>query len=166
MVSARADRQVRFPALEKEEGRMFRFRLERVLAYRRLQMETLEQELLQSVNALQQEETVLEGLHTSCRQQQEALAASEGQRFSGETLQMWHRHYRALEARVQLQQAVVVEVTQALAVKQQEVIAARQKKKMLEKLADIARQRHSMQMARYEQQSLDEIATTRLHHGY
>ena len=72
---------------------MFRFRLERVLAYRRLQMETLEQALFQSVKTLQQEETALEGLHTSCRQQQEALAASEGQRLSGETLQMWHRHY-------------------------------------------------------------------------
>jgi flagellar export protein FliJ len=145
---------------------MFRFRLERVLAYRRLQMETLEHELVQSVKTLRQEETALEGLHTSCRQQQEALAASEGQRLSGETLQMWHRHYRALEARAQMQQAVVVEAAQALAVKQQEVIAARQKKEMLERLADAARRRHTMQMARYERQSLDEIAITRLHHGY
>ena len=145
---------------------MFRFRLERVLAYRRLQMETLEQALFQSVKTLQQEETALEGLHTSCRQQQEALAASEGQRLSGETLQMWHRHYGALAARLQTQQAVVVEATQALAVKQQEVIAARQKKKMLEKLADTARQRHTMQMARYERQRLDEIALTRLPHGH
>ena len=145
---------------------MFRFRLERVLAYRRLQMETLEQALFQSVKALQQEETALEGLHTSCRQQQEALAASEGQRLSGETLQMWHRHYRALAVRLQMQQAVVVEATQALAVKQQEVIAARQKKKMLEKLADTARQRHTMQMAQYERQRLDEIALTRLPHEY
>jgi flagellar export protein FliJ len=145
---------------------MFRFRLERVLAYRRLQLETLEQALLQSVKTLQQEETALEGLHTSCRQQQEALAASEGQRLSGETLQMWHRHYRALEARLQMQQTVVVEATQALAVKQQEVIAARQKKKMLEKLADTARQRYAMQMAQYERQRLDEIAITRLPHEY
>jgi flagellar export protein FliJ len=145
---------------------MFRFRLERVLAYRRSQLETLEQELRKNVHTLQQEEAVLEDLHTSCRQQQEALAASEGQRLSGETLQMWHRHYRALEARVQMQQAVVGEAAQALAAKRQEVIAARQKKKMLEKLADIARQRHAMQMARDEQQRLDEIATTRLHHGY
>ena len=145
---------------------MFRFRLERVLTYRRLQMETLEQALLQSVKTLQQEETVLEGLHTSCRQQQEALAASEGQRLSGETLQMWHRHYRTLEARLQMQQAVVVEATQALAVKQQEVIAARQKKRMLEKLADTAQQRYAMQMAQYERQRLDEIALTRLQHEY
>ena len=145
---------------------MFRFRLERVLAYRRLQLETLEQALLQSVKTLQQEETTLQGLHTSCRQQQEALAASEGQRLSGETLQMWHRHYRALEARLQMQQAVVVEATQALAVKQQEVIAARQKKRMLEKLADTARQRYAMQMAQYERQHLDEIAITRLQHEY
>jgi flagellar export protein FliJ len=145
---------------------MFRFRLERVLAYRRLQLETLEQALLQSVKTLQQAETALEGLHTACRQQQEALAASEGQRLSGETLQMWHRHYRALEARLQMQHAVVVEATQAVAVKQQEVIAARQKKKMLEKLADTARQRYAMQMAQYERQRLDEIAITRLQHEY
>jgi flagellar export protein FliJ len=145
---------------------MFRFRLERVLAYRRLQMERLEQELLQSVNRLQQEEATLEGLHMSCRQQQEALAASEGQRLSGETLQMWHRHYRALETRVQRQQVVVAEAAQALAVKQQEVITARQKKKMLENLADTARQRYTMQMARHEQQRLDEIAIMRLQHGY
>jgi flagellar export protein FliJ len=145
---------------------MFRFRLERVLAYRRLQLETLEQALLQNVKTLQQAETALEGLHTACRQQQEALAASEGQRLSGETLQMWHRHYGALAVRLQMQQAVVVEATQALAVKQQEVIAARQKKKMLEKLADTARQRHTMQMAQYERQRLDEIALTRLPHEY
>jgi flagellar export protein FliJ len=145
---------------------MFRFRLERVLAYRRLQVERLEQELLQSVNRLRQEEATLEGLRTSCRQQQEALAASEGQRLSGETLQMWHRHYGALETQVQMQQAVVVEAAQALTVKQQEVIAARQKKKMLENLADTARQRYTMQMAQHEQQRLDEIAITRLHHGY
>jgi flagellar export protein FliJ len=145
---------------------MFRFRLERVLAYRRLQTERLEQELLQSVSRLQQEEATLEGLRTSCRQQQEALAASEGQRLSGEALQMWHRHYRVLEARVQTQQVVVTEAAEALAVKQQEVITARQKKKMLENLADTARQRYTMQMARHEQQRLDDIAITRVHHGY
>jgi flagellar export protein FliJ len=145
---------------------MFRFRLERVLAYRRLQVEALEQEMRDSVNKVQHEETILQGLQTSCRQQQEELVGSEGQRLSGEALRMWHLHYRRLEAQMQRQQAVVLEVTQALAAKRQEVIAARQKKKMLEKIADTARQRHAIKVARSEQQLLDDIANTRPHHGY
>jgi flagellar export protein FliJ len=145
---------------------MFRFRLERVLTYRRLQVEALEQEMRASVNKVQHEETILQALQTSCRQQQEELADSEGQRLSGEALRMWRRHYRSLEAQMQRQQAVVLEVTQELAAKRQEVIAARQKKKMLEKLADTTRQRHTIKMARSEQQLLDDIANTRPHHGY
>jgi flagellar export protein FliJ len=145
---------------------MARFRLARVLAYRRLQVHALEQELHQRLQNLQQEETALAGLQTLCRQQQEALVASEGHRLAGEALQMWHRYYRTLEAQVQRQHEAVLEATRALAVTQQEVIAARQKKKMLEKMADTVQQRHTMQVARDEQQLLDEIANTRSSYGY
>jgi flagellar export protein FliJ len=145
---------------------MARFRLARVLAYRRLQVHTLEQELHQRLQKLQQEETALASLQTLCRQQQEALVASEGHWLAGEALQMWHRHYRTLEAQVQRQHEAVLEATRALAVTQQEVIAARQKKSMLEKMADTVQQRHIMQVARDEQQLLDEIANTRSSYGH
>lgn len=145
---------------------MARFRLARVLAYRRIQMHALEQELHQRLQKLQQEETALAGLQTLCRQQQEALVALEGHRLAGEALQMWHRHYRTLEAQVQRQHEAVLEATRALAVTQQEVITARQKQKMLEKMADTVQQRHTMQVARDEQQLLDEIANTRSSYGY
>jgi flagellar export protein FliJ len=145
---------------------MFRFRLERVLACRRLQVDALEQALHQSMQQLQHEETALQELQTSCRQQQEALVASEGHQLAGAALRMWREHYRTLETQVELQHATVLETAQALAVKQQEVVAARQKKKMLEKIADTARQRYSLKVARYEQQLLDDSAQTRSPHGY
>ena len=145
---------------------MFRFRLERVLAYRRLQVDTLEQELHQRSQKLQHEEIALAELQTACRQQQEELVASEGQQLAGAALRMWREHYRTLETQAELQHATVLETARALAVKQQEVIAARQKKKMLEKLADTARQRYSLKVARYEQQLLDDSAKTRSSHGY
>jgi flagellar export protein FliJ len=145
---------------------MWRFRLERVLAYRRLQVDTLEQELRQRSQQLQHEETALTELQTACRQQQADLVACEGQQLAGATLRMWREHYRTLETQRELQHATVLETAQALAVKQQEVVAARQKKKMLEKMADTARQRYSLKVARYEQQRLDDSATTRSPHGY
>jgi flagellar export protein FliJ len=145
---------------------MARFRLARVLAYRRIQVQSLEQELHQRRHKLQQEETALAGLQTVCRQQQAALIASEGQRLAGEALQMWHRHYRTLEAQVQRQHEAVLEAARAVAVTQQEVIAARQKKKMLEKMAATVQQRHIMRVARDEQQLLDEIANMRSSDGY
>jgi flagellar export protein FliJ len=144
---------------------MWRFRLERVLAYRRLQVDTLEQELRQRSQQLQHEETALTELQTVCREQQAALIASEGQQLAGAALRMWREHYRNLETQVALQHATVLETARALALKQQEVIAARQKKKMLEKLADTARQRYSLKVARYEQQLLDDRAKTRSAHG-
>jgi flagellar export protein FliJ len=144
---------------------MFRFRLARVLAYRRLQVDTLEQELRQCVTTLQHEETALAEFQATCRQQQAELVASEGRQLAGTTLQIWRQHYRTLEAQVATQQAVVLQATQALAVKRREVIAARQKHKTLEKMADTAQQRYSVKVARYEQQLLDDIAQTRSHHG-
>ena len=103
---------------------MARFRLARVLAYRRIQVHALEQELHQRLQKLQQEETALAGLQTLCRQQQEALVALEGHRLAGEALQMWHRHYRTLEAQVQRQHEAVLEATRALAVTQQDHVTS------------------------------------------
>lgn len=145
---------------------MARFRLTRVLAYRRIQANVLEQELLRRHQQLRQEENVLTDLQSLCQQQQAALVASEGQRLASEALRMWQRHYHTLEAQVQRQHDAVSEAAQACAAKQQEVMAARQKKKMLEQMADTVQQRHALKVARYEQQQLDDIANVRSPHGY
>jgi flagellar export protein FliJ len=125
----------------------------------------LEQELLQRHQKLQQEENVLAECQNLCQQQQEALVASEGQRLASEALRMWQHHYHTLEVQVQRQHDAVSEAAQACAATQQEVIAARQKKKMLEQIADAVQQRYALKMARYEQQQLDDIANVRSPHG-
>jgi flagellar export protein FliJ len=138
---------------------MSRFRLQRVLDYRRLRAERLENEAQQICHCLRQEEARLAALQAENRQQQEQLTALPVVR--GEDLQMWRRYYRELAGQIARQQLAVQEAVQALSAKQQELVTARQEQKMLEDMAEKAQQRYYLSLARQEQQLLDENAIAR-----
>lgn len=138
---------------------MFRFRLQRILDYRRQRVEHLEHETLQRQHALQQEEGRLAALYAESQRQQGLLAALA--RLRGDELQQWQRYYRLLEHRLGQQHLVVQGAQHALRAKQQELIVARQEQQMLETMADKAHQRYRQMLARHEQQLLDDLAITR-----
>lgn len=141
---------------------MFRFRLERVLRYRRRREEHLEQECRHLHAALQREAEHLETIQAACRGQQEQLYASQGSALLGEDLQLWQRYYQSLTQRAMTQKALVRKTTEALAAKRQELLGARQEKRMLEKLGEKARERYLLEHARHDQRGVDETALARL----
>jgi flagellar export protein FliJ len=143
---------------------MFRFRLQRVLDYRRLRVEHLENDAQQMAHHLQQEEARLAEFQAASQHQQEHLATLS--MVCGEDLQMWHRYYRELAGQIAQQQLVVQEAVQALSAKQQELVTARQEEKVLEGMAEKAQQRYHLTLARHEQQLLDEIAIARSRYDY
>jgi flagellar export protein FliJ len=143
---------------------MFHFRLQRVLDYRGLRVERLEDDVQQLHRRLQHEEACLQALQAESVRQQEHLAALYVVR--GEDLQMWRRNYQSLVEHIARQQSTVQEAAQALSAKQQELITARQEQKMLENMAEKAQQRYLRTLATHEQQLLDEIAIARSHHGH
>ena len=144
---------------------MFRFRLERVLRYRRMREEHLEQECRHLHATLQHEEEHLETLQAACRGQQEQLYMSQGSALSGENLKLWHRYYQSLAQRAMTQESIVLKATEALAAKRQELLGARQKKMMLEKLGEKAQERYLLEHSRRSQRLVDETALTRLRYG-
>lgn len=141
---------------------MFRFRLERVLRYRRMREEHLEQECRHLHAALQREAEQLETLQAACRGHQEQLYASQGAAFLGEDLQLWHRYYHSLAQQALTQRSLVLKATAALAAKRQELLGARQEKRMLEKLGETARERYLLEHARHDQRGVDETALARV----
>jgi flagellar export protein FliJ len=143
---------------------MFRFRLQRVLDYRRLRIEHLEDDAQQMSQRLQQEEARLAEFQAASQQQQEHLATLAVVR--GEALQMRRRYYQELAVQTAQQQLVVQEAVQALRAKQQELVTARQEEKVLEGMAEKAQQRYHLTLARHEQQLLDEIAIARSRYDY
>jgi len=141
---------------------MFRFRLERVLHYRRRREEQLEQECHRLQATLQREEEYLETLQAACREQQEQLDASQGAALLGEDLQRWHHYYQTLDQQVMTQKALLLKAMEALAAKRQELLGAWQEKMMLEKLGEKAREYYLREHSRRDQKLVDEIALTRL----
>jgi flagellar export protein FliJ len=141
---------------------VFRFRLERVLHYRRRREEHLEREYHRLQALLQCEEESLETLQAACRGQQEQLDASQGSALLGEELQQWHRYYQTLDQQLMTQKALVLKATEALAAKRQELLGAWQEKMILEKLAEKAREYYLLEHSRRDQKRVDETALTRL----
>jgi flagellar export protein FliJ len=141
-----------------------RFRLQRVLEFRRWCVTRLEHDLQTLASRLRQEESRLAELQHERQGQQEYVLTLPALR--GDDLQMWRRYDRQLEEHISQQQGVVQEAAQALRVKQQELVSARQEEKMLADLEEKARQRHRLTLARHEQQLLDEIAITRARYGH
>jgi flagellar export protein FliJ len=141
---------------------MFRFRLERVLHYRRSREEHLERECHRLQAMLQHEEESLETIQAACRGQQEQLEASQGSVLLGEELQQWRRYYQTLEQQVLTHKALILKATEALTSKRQELLGAWQDKKRLEKLAAKAREHYVLEHSRRDQKLVDDIARTRL----
>jgi flagellar FliJ protein len=140
---------------------MFRFRLVRLLDYRRLREERLEQDLHRRQQQLQQEETRLTALQNDCRLLEEQLAASRGAALFGEEVQRWRRYYQLLKQRVATQMAAVAGAANAVATTRQELLTARQEKKILEKLREKAYQQYVYEHTRREQQHFDELTIMR-----
>jgi flagellar export protein FliJ len=141
---------------------MFRFRLERVLQYRRQREEHLERECQRLQVVLQREETSLEALHAACRSQQAQLDASQGSALLGEELQRWQHYYQTLDQQVTAQKALSLKAAEALTAKRQELLGAWQEKMMLEKLAEKAREHYLLEHSRRDQKLVDALAQTRL----
>jgi flagellar export protein FliJ len=111
---------------------------------------------------LQREEESLETIQAVCRQQQAQLDASQGSALLGEELQRWRHYYQTLDQQVMTQKALLLQATEVLAAKHQELLGAWQEKMMLEKLAEKAREHYLLEYSRHDQKLVDEIALTRL----
>ena len=143
---------------------MPRFRLQRVLDYRRRHEEECAQSLHQVQLLHQQAVARLEALQTEAQAQEEHLEQAQGTALAPAELQSWQRYHEVLAQRIAAQQDVVVPAAQAVAEQRQQLLVARQETKVIEKLRDKAQRRALLEQARREQQWLDELALTRSRH--
>jgi flagellar export protein FliJ len=144
---------------------MFRFRLARLLDYRRRCEEYIERDLRQKQHTLQEEQTHLAALQEDRHNLEEQFSNTQGSDLFGAEVQRWRVYYQALEQRMTVQETVVIDATNAMEATRQELLTARQEKKVLEKLEDNAYQRYSQERRHHEQRLLDEIAIIRSRYG-
>lgn len=143
---------------------MYRFRLQRVLDYRRQREDNCEHTLRQVQLLHQQEEKRLEALQTEAQAQEEHLENVQGATLTPAELQSWQRYHQMLAQWIAVQQGVVAQAAQAVAEQRQQLLVARQETKAIEKLRDKAQQRYLLELSGREQQLLDELALTRSRH--
>ena len=143
---------------------MDRFRLQRVLDYRRQREENCAHTLHQVQLLLQQEETRLETLQIEARAQEEHLENVRGAALTPAELQSWQRYHQVLAQWIAVQQDVVAQAAQVVLEQRQQLLVARQETKAIEKLRDKAKQRYLRELTSREQQLLDELALTRSRH--
>ena len=117
---------------------MFRFRLAKVLDYRRSQERQLQREMLDKQHQLAREKTCLKSILQERRALEARLATSQGTALPGHQLQQWREYHQHIAHRVVAQQAIVTEAAQALAFARQVLLNAQQKKKIIENLRDKA----------------------------
>ena len=141
---------------------MERFRLQRVLGYRR-QCEEACEHALRQVQLLHQQETAqLEALQAEA--QAEHLEQARGLSLSPAELQNGQRYHQVLSQRIAAQQDVVARAAEVVAEQRQQLLVARQQTKVIEKLRDRAQRRALLENLRREQQLFDELALTRFRH--
>ena len=143
---------------------MYRFRLQRVLDYRRQCEENCEHTLRRVQLLHQQEKTRLEALQTEARGQEEHLEHIQGAALAPTELQSWQRYHQVLAQWIAVQQDVVAQAAQVVIEQRQQLLVARQETKAIEKLHDKAKQRYLRELTSREQQLLDELALTRSRH--
>jgi flagellar protein FliJ len=141
-----------------------RFRLQRVLDYRRQREENCERTLHRVQLLRQQEKTRLEALQAEARGQEEHLEHIQGVVLAPTELQSWQRYHQVLAQWIAAQQDVVAQAAQVVSAQRQQLLVARQETKVLEKLRDKATQRYRRELTSREQQLLDELALTRSRH--
>ncbi len=144
---------------------MFRFRLSKVLEYRRIRERHLKRDMLQKHYQLKQEETRLAALLQDQRGFEERLSTSQGATLSGHEVQQWRSHYQAYAQRIDRQQTVTAKASEVLTATRGELMTAQQKKKVLEKLRDKAFSAYLHDRQQREQQFFDEVAIMRSHYG-
>lgn len=143
---------------------MYRFRLQRVLEYRRRREDDRQQALRQAQLLQSQEETRLEALRQEARAQEEALAATAGTGLPSADWILGQQHYRSLIQGAEAQQDIVAQMAQRVAEHRQQLLVARQETKVIEKLNEKAKQRYLAEMAKRDNELLDELALTRSRH--
>ena len=94
---------------------MFRFRLARVLDYRRIQQKDAERHVHQTQHQLRHEEAELAALHAESHRLDAHLSSSQGTVLTSAEVQQWRRYYQQLTLRITAQQAAVDEAANALA---------------------------------------------------
>ena len=143
---------------------MARFRLQRVLGYRRQREEECEHTLRQVQLLHQQEAAQLAALRAEAQAQEEHLEQARGLALSPAELQSWQRYHQVLAQRIAAQQGAVDQAAQAVAAQRQRLLVARQETKVIEKLRDRVQRRALHERTRREQQLFDELALTRSRH--
>jgi len=141
-----------------------RFRLQRVLGYRRQREEACEHTLRQ-VQLLHQQETArLEALQAEAQAQAEHLEQARGLALSPTELQSWQRYHQVLSQRIAAQQDVVAQAAAVVVEQRQQLLVARQETKVIEKLRDREERHALLESLRREQRLFDELALTRSRH--
>lgn len=145
---------------------MFRFRLSRLLEYRRQREEALKQALYQIRCHLQAQEAHLARLRSDRRALAEELLNSQGAIVQGTDIQGWRRRYQDLESRIVLQQDATDQAARTFAEAHHELVDNQQQKKMLERLKDKAYRQYIAERNHLAQRFLDEYAMTRSRNGH
>ncbi|MCR4402726.1 MAG: flagellar export protein FliJ [Firmicutes bacterium] len=139
----------------------FRFRLEKLLEVRRLRENALQQDLARAQEALRREKGVLETLGAARGATLEALRANVCGTLNVQDIAAYYRYLGFLAHRIEEQRAVVERAAREEAAKRDALIAARRRRKVVEKLRERAYARYREGILREEQAFLDEVGSMR-----
>lgn len=144
---------------------MYQFRLQRVLDYRHQRTTSLERELHEMVQRLQQEEASLERCRAEVHAHADCLNRWEGKVILSDDLRMVHRAYCDSLDRIEQQEIVAQQSASNVATKRQELVRAKQEEQALEKLKEKGSRRDAAERATHEQRILDELIISRGYDG-
>jgi flagellar export protein FliJ len=145
---------------------MYRFRLQRVLDYRRRQAESLARDLSLSQQQVRHAAALLEALRVERQAHQERFEATQGKALRSEELKMWQLMYDDIGQRIVRQEADLERLQERLTTQQQAVIQARQEEKTLEKVREKQERRYALEVTRHAQRLLDEGASMRSYYEH
>ena len=145
---------------------MFRFRLQRVLDYRRRRAESLARDLHLMQQQLHHEEAQLERLRVERQAHQERFEATQGSALRSEELKMLQLMHDDIGQRIVRQETDLERLQETLTSQQQAVIQARQEEKKMEKIREKQERRYALEVDRHEQRRLDEGASMRSYYEH
>lgn len=138
----------------------FRFRLEKVLKIRKMNMDILQKELAEIKSQLYREQQELENLIMLRTKTEQDFIGLQSAGFEPGEAQMYLRYINGLDGRIGQQRDIVQKYVHMVEQKRLELLKASREKQKIEKLKEKALEKYQQEINRNELIFFDDINTT------